>query len=69
MVMCKYNRPHLRTLGFVLINFCSIYSFEFESKDESSGIVVGTYKWSNGDKYVGAWKHSKRHGKVSILNV
>eukprot|EP00029_Vermamoeba_vermiformis_P006416 TRINITY_DN2510_c0_g1_i1.p1 TRINITY_DN2510_c0_g1~~TRINITY_DN2510_c0_g1_i1.p1 ORF type:complete len:662 (-),score=198.83 TRINITY_DN2510_c0_g1_i1:36-2021(-) len=37
--------------------------FEFESKDESSGVTVGAYKWANGDKYVGTWKHGKRHGK------
>jgi hypothetical protein len=51
----------------VLTEFLSVLSFEFESKDESSGVVVGAYKWSNGDKYVGTWKHGKRHGKVSLL--
>jgi hypothetical protein len=47
----------------VLTEFLSVFSFEFESKDESSGVVIGAYKWSNGDKYVGTWKHGKRHGK------
>lgn len=53
----------------ILIVLSFLLRFEFESKDEASGVVIGTYTWSNGDKYKGTWKHGKRHGKVSTSSL
>ena len=30
---------------------------------------IGTYTWSNGDKYVGEWKDNERHGQGTYFNL